>query len=655
MEIKTGLLQLCEALAFLHADARLLHRNINPNAVVINKEGGWKLLGFEYCAPANTSLHADAIAWTFRPYHSNAVPLLQPQLDYLAPEHICAEANEPASDLYSLAILIYALHSPDHQPPHRHRDSIDSFRRAATDLEHGAYPNLACVPAQLADHVRLSLNARPGQRPDVHALARTAYADDERVHTLQHLDSATQQWTQKQKAQFYKNLPAVLAEMPARVQRQHVLPALQREFGTPAMIPFVLPAHFHIAGECTRDEYAELVLEPLRPVLRMHEPIQILLILVQHIELLLRQTPQAALQSDVLPMLYRALETDQPQMQQMCLSVLPAFAGSVDRTTVKMGILPRIRTLCTAATTAPALVVNGLACVGHLLEHMDRWMVLDEVVVALLLQVKRREPRVIVAVVEVLRRVWSEQRLGMTKEVMAGKVVPFLMPLCVENGLALAEFELVVALLKDVIGQVEREQRGKLEQVASVAVGAAGTASSAMSNRATIRTDVDVPRAILSPTTTPANKSPHDWARDFMASTSKTTPPTAAMKRATIAAPNYNITTPMTSTSNISPRSLASPLSPPPTSFAFSPSSTANTPTTFPKSSSSISGGWAQSPNSQSAAKTLPMNAMSNAITVSGSGTMPMMWPTVKNGNGAATKAPANSGLTQQDILDFLK
>ena len=54
---------------------------------------------------------------------------------------------------------------------------------------------------------------------------------------------------------------------------------------------------------------------------------QILLIFMQRMELLLDRTPPDDVKSDVLPMVYRALESNVCQIQELCLSIIPSFAG----------------------------------------------------------------------------------------------------------------------------------------------------------------------------------------------------------------------------------------------------------------------------------------------------------------------------------------
>ena len=41
--------QLCEGLTFLHDSAKLLHRNLSPDSIVLNEAGAWKIFGFDFC------------------------------------------------------------------------------------------------------------------------------------------------------------------------------------------------------------------------------------------------------------------------------------------------------------------------------------------------------------------------------------------------------------------------------------------------------------------------------------------------------------------------------------------------------------------------------------------------------------------------------
>lgn len=183
-------------------------------------------------------------------------------------------------------------------------------------------------------------------------------------------------------------------------------------------------------------------------------------------ELLLKLTPANDIQQHVLPMLYRGLDSDTPQIHELCLSVLPTFANLLDHSSVKNSVLPRVKKLCLSTSTL-SVRVNCLLCIGRLLEHLDKWLVLDEVL-PFLPQVPSREPAVLMGILGIYKLAMTHKKLGITKEVMATRILPFLIPLCIENGLNLQQFNALVALVKQMFQLVETEHRTKLEQLNSV-------------------------------------------------------------------------------------------------------------------------------------------------------------------------------------------
>lgn len=242
-----------------------------------------------------------------------------------------------------------------------------------------------------------------------------------------------------------------------------ILPCLTKEFVNPTMVPFVLQNVLLIAENCTPKDFTKNILPSLRPVMKIQEPIQILLIFMQKMELVLKLTPPEDVKLDVLPMLYRALESDAQQIQELCLSVLPTFASLIDYPAMKNALLPRIKKLC-INTPHVSVKVNCLLCIGKLLEHLDKWLVLDEIV-PFLPQIPSREPAVLMGILGIYKLALTHNKLGLTKEVMANKVIPFLVPLCIENGLTLNQFNALVSLVKEMINRVEAEHKTKLEQL----------------------------------------------------------------------------------------------------------------------------------------------------------------------------------------------
>lgn len=183
-------------------------------------------------------------------------------------------------------------------------------------------------------------------------------------------------------------------------------------------------------------------------------------------EILLKLTPAEDVQQHVLPMLYRGLDSDTPQIHELCLSVLPTFAGLLDHANVKNSLLPRIKKLCLSTSTL-SVRVNCLLCIGRLLEHFDKWLVLDEIL-PFLPQIPSREPAVLMGILGIYKLTLNHKKLGISKEIIATRILPFLMPLCIENGLTLSQFNALVSLCKQMFQIVETEHRTKLEQLNSV-------------------------------------------------------------------------------------------------------------------------------------------------------------------------------------------
>uniref|UniRef100_A0A915IZ82 Protein kinase domain-containing protein n=1 Tax=Romanomermis culicivorax TaxID=13658 RepID=A0A915IZ82_ROMCU len=55
VEVQHGLSEMADALKFLHVDAKILHRNICPESVIITKSLCWKLAGFDFSTSCNVS------------------------------------------------------------------------------------------------------------------------------------------------------------------------------------------------------------------------------------------------------------------------------------------------------------------------------------------------------------------------------------------------------------------------------------------------------------------------------------------------------------------------------------------------------------------------------------------------------------------------
>ncbi|CAF1042211.1 unnamed protein product [Rotaria sp. Silwood1] len=475
VEIRYGIVQLCEGLKFLHNEVKLLHRNISPESIIINTNGAWKIAGFELCIQGS----ADGATYPFRDYDGNIPPILNPQLDYMAPEYVTNKSYDSQSDMFSLGMLIFALYNHGKTLYECH-DNYSSFTKMCDELKVLNTTKLSILPKEACEHVKMLLSTKPELRPDAEQFSKVPFFEDIATKTLEYLDSLFQV-DNIQRSMFYKSLPQVIDKLPMRVNLQRITSALELEFIDPEMVPFALPNMFLIAEKASNDEYRKYIFPKLKQVFKIQKPpqgsgasgsiMQTLLILMRNMKLMLTKTPPEDIKQYILPVVYNALDAESSQVQELCLAIIPSFAHLIDLQAMKYSILPRIKKICFETITL-SVRVNSLICLGKLVESLDKWIIIDEVL-PLLQSIPSREPAVLMAILGIIKVAMSSTKAGgLPREIIATKIIPFLVPISIETSLNLNQFNAYMSTIKGMLQTVEIEQRKKLEQLSQQASNA---------------------------------------------------------------------------------------------------------------------------------------------------------------------------------------
>uniref|UniRef100_A0A8C5N8Q8 Protein kinase domain-containing protein n=1 Tax=Gouania willdenowi TaxID=441366 RepID=A0A8C5N8Q8_GOUWI len=440
----------------------MVHGNLCTENIILNKSGAWKVMGFDFSISSNNPSEVEP-SYSCKEWDPNLPPLCLPNPEYLAPEYILSVSCDSASDMYSLGVVVHAVFNEGKPVFHVNKhDIFKSFSRQLDQLSSMSPALLNKLPEEVREHVKMLLSVTPTVRPDADQMTKIPFFDDVGAVTLQYFDSLFQR-DNLQKSQFFKGLPKVLPKLPKRVVIYRILPALTSEFVNPDMVPFVLPNVLLIAEECTKEEYVRLILPDLSPVFKQQEPIQILLIFLQKMDLLLTKTPAEDIKNSVLPMVYRALEAPSVQIQELCLNIIPTFANLIDYPSMKNSLIPRIKSAC-LQTSSLAVRVNSLVCLGKILEYLDKWFVIDEIL-PFLQQIPSREPAVLMGILGIFKCTFSHKKLGIPKEHLATKTLPHLVSLSIDNNLNLNQFNSFMAVIREMLNRMEAEHKTKLEQL----------------------------------------------------------------------------------------------------------------------------------------------------------------------------------------------
>ncbi|KAL0456281.1 UNVERIFIED_CONTAM: SCY1-like protein 2 [Sesamum latifolium] len=470
LEVKHGLLQVAETLDFLHNNARLIHRAIAPESVLITSNGAWKLSGFGFAISTDqssndaASMQASMQAFHYAEYDvEDSILPLQPSINYTAPELVRSKTSSvgSASDVFSLACLAYHLIA--RKPLFDCHNNVKMYMNSLTYLTSEAF---SAIPRELIPDLQRMLSANEALRPTaIDFTGSSFFREDTRLRALRFLDHMLER-DNMQKSEFLKALSDMWKDFDPRVLRFKVLPPLCAELRNLVMQPIILPMVLTIAESQTtikleitgfkfaaKSDFELSTLPALVPVLNTAAG-ETLLLLVKHAELIINKASQEHLISHILPMLVRAYDDTDARLQEEVLKRTIPLARQLDKQLVKQIVLPRVHGLA-LKTTVAAVRVNALLCFSEMVHILDKSAVLD------ILQTIQRCTAVdhsaptLMCTLGVANSILKQFGI----EFVVEHVLPLLLPLLITQQLNVQQFAKYMLFIKDVLRKIE-EKRG---------------------------------------------------------------------------------------------------------------------------------------------------------------------------------------------------
>ncbi|EPT32102.1 SCY kinase-related protein (incomplete catalytic triad) [Toxoplasma gondii ME49] len=497
LEIKSGLLDLGEALQFLHADAQLVHLNVNPDSVFFTPKGQWRLggLGFaqEIIGDGSAGKLVDC-GFSFGAPSGSAQAQVSvvPPLYYSAPELAASHPGKccRASDIFSLGLLMAEvllgagagsearLLKTNEWDVSAHQAQCQRLLPLrSTMFANSPYFSMPSAAASLPTLIALlssMLSPDPSQRPSIEQFLQSPFFQDMNMRALRFLESLHEK-DESQKIQFLKGFLPLLQQQEefhhTNLLRNRVVGPLLDALAFPALYPFVLPNLFFVIKQLNDRAYFQSEVWPrIRPLLTAREiQIESVLLLMNELEYLMTQCSDTSIQQDLLPLTVKCMQIQEPRIQEAVLTRLPTVHQKFDYTVLRTSVLPRVLSVIQQATSS-TVRVQGLAAVTAMASAFDRSTIVEQIV-AVVQQTSAADKSGVVcgAVCTTLETLAKQVGLKTTTE----RLLHILLPLLMEEGLTATEFDQVYRTLTSILGKVETTRRKQFalqsEQASAVA------------------------------------------------------------------------------------------------------------------------------------------------------------------------------------------
>ncbi|PSR71142.1 hypothetical protein PHLCEN_2v12988 [Hermanssonia centrifuga] len=446
VEIQKGILQLCKGLIFLHTSARLIHTNITPESVLINSSGDWKIAGLGLTIPL-TGPDGHPSRWEFPTFDGRVPPYTQRSFDYIAPEYALDEVLDPASDMYSLGCLMYAVHCKG-VPPFKNHGSLGGVR------DNAGKPLVGMD--RLDPDLRVVLNSlitrHPHSRPSPSTLPSDAFFSSLPISTLNFLDRSNfAAKSREEKISFMKGLTSVLERFSEGLRTRKILPSLLEEMKDTQLLPYILPNVFAISHILSPPQFASLVLPSLKPLFAVKEPPQNMITLLDNLQMLQNKTEKLVFREHVLPLVYNAMESDHAIVQERALKAVPNLCETIDYAEVQGVLFPRVALVFTK-TRILSVKVATLITFLSMVKTLDQSS-LTQKLVPLLSKIRTKEPAVMMATLGV----HEAMGLKVDREAVATLVLPQLWAMSMGPLLSVSQFKRFMEVIKKLGDRVEKE------------------------------------------------------------------------------------------------------------------------------------------------------------------------------------------------------
>lgn len=455
VDIKLGLIQIFEALNFVHSTAKMIHLNVTPENIFITADGKWKLGGFGFSCyimykDKDETKHSYE---SFDQMEDKGFLPVKPSLNYIAPEYIFLNNYDTQSDIFSLGCVIYELFSKrrllncDHNISRYKADILNLF-----PLKCDKIPEALQAPLEKLLSQNLEKRYTPAQ------LLELPYFNDVSIRTLQYLHGILEK-DDKSKAEFYKGLKSTFSSFSHNVLEERVLPILLQELRNTIFIPLILPNIFHLC-ETVSDEslFYRKAYPSLVNVMKIFQPFQIPLIFLNNIEMMAKRIKDSDINTTLVDLVCGALGGERDEVKFAALQHSVSVLQTFDYDKIANKILPQIINIVTSGSIR--LKVYALFTLSKLVPLLSKPALESLFPVIYKMWKAERNPTFLMAIVGVCDAI----SLKLGDYVTSSKILPLIVSLLAEADMDRKQLDTFNTILNNMITRTYQSRIRAIEE-----------------------------------------------------------------------------------------------------------------------------------------------------------------------------------------------
>nr|CAH8873502.1 unnamed protein product [Trichobilharzia regenti] len=471
LEIIFGVYQITDALRYLHSTQELMHCNINPSSILLINRSIWKLGGLNYLEKI---VDTTKVTPKFTGYSVKIPRAAQPDLDYIAPEAQLYNSMSPLADMFSLGMVVCALHNKGHS-------LIDSEQNPSVYVKRipeisNAFERISeRLPKALLEPVRKMISQDVRERPTSQLFALLKVFNEPTVLSYEGLLTLGDK-SVNQKKEFFGRLPKVIPLFEPIVRYKYILPLILRWlYESNELVPYILPSFLTMVKVAESDDYDKCLKVHLQKILTEPKSLQTTMVIMDLSDFFINHISQEDIGNLLVPELFVCLEPGTPKSLETVQNAISVLSKYLSSTQIVQFILPHLKEIYHRKTSNPKIRIACLECIGRLLTNMTLSTVCEDVL-PFVSSIRTVDRELVLAVLALNRRLISDRKGEISYTYIAGMLLPSMVNFLALQTLTISDFRAVINLTRTMLDLIDRQRSIELRSQ-TVSKSAGGSCS----------------------------------------------------------------------------------------------------------------------------------------------------------------------------------